>query len=159
MNLPERIQTVLREIPTIDQVELGRAAGVSKGTVNQWLSGKIKSMKLEYAKGIQKSYGYSVDWLVLGKGPKKVADIDSDATIKASNTGVNRPLTKAAEHLIFCVMRLDAAGGQMRNVIEHHAALMSFAEESLGAQDAGHERNAAEITQLLQALAERTGSD
>lgn len=72
--LIERIQTVLNETG-IEQIELARAAGVSKGTVTQWLSGDIKSMKLEYAVGVQERYGYSAVWLVMGKGIKKSADV------------------------------------------------------------------------------------
>lgn len=72
--LIERVQTVLDETGA-EQMELAKAAGVSKGTVTQWLTGDIKSMKLEYAVGIQEQYGYSAVWLVLGKGKKKSADI------------------------------------------------------------------------------------
>jgi phage repressor protein C with HTH and peptisase S24 domain len=70
MTLSERIQTILDEA-AIDQVTLGKAAGVTKGTVNQWLSGDIKSIKLEYAVGIQDAYGYNAVWIVMGKGSKK----------------------------------------------------------------------------------------
>jgi phage repressor protein C with HTH and peptisase S24 domain len=72
MTLAERIQTVLNEAPDIDQVKLAEAAGVTKGTVNQWLSGQIKSIKLEYAVGIQERYGFNAVWLVMGKEPKTV---------------------------------------------------------------------------------------
>lgn len=72
--LIERIQTVLDETG-VEQIELAKAAGVTKGTLNQWLTGDIKSIKLEYAVGIQERFGYSPVWLVLGKGKKKSADI------------------------------------------------------------------------------------
>ncbi|EIF30937.1 putative transcriptional regulator [Burkholderia sp. Ch1-1] len=75
MNLAERIQTVLDEVDGIDQVKLAEAAGVTKGTVNQWLTGQIKSIKLEYAVGIQERFGYNPVWLVMGKGSKKVPGI------------------------------------------------------------------------------------
>lgn len=70
--LSERIQLILDETPGIDQVKLAEAAGVTKGTVNQWLSGDIKSIKLEYAVGIQDRYGWSAVWLVMNKGEKRV---------------------------------------------------------------------------------------
>jgi phage repressor protein C with HTH and peptisase S24 domain len=72
MTLAERIQMVLDEVEGIDQVQLAEAAGVTKGTVNQWLSGQIKSIKLEYAVGIQERFGYSAVWLVMERGEKKV---------------------------------------------------------------------------------------
>lgn len=71
MNLAQRIQLVLDETPGIDQVKLAEAAGVTKGTVNQWLTGDIKSLKLEYAVGIQERYGWNAVWLVMEKGEKK----------------------------------------------------------------------------------------
>ncbi len=70
--LDERIRTILKETKA-EQIELAEAAGVSKGAVNQWLDGKIKSIKLEYAVGIQKRWGYNPVWVVLGSGPKKAA--------------------------------------------------------------------------------------
>lgn len=69
--LEDRIRAVLSETRA-EQVELADAAGVTKGTVSQWLDGKIKSIKLEYAVGIQKRYGYNPVWLVMGEGEKKL---------------------------------------------------------------------------------------
>lgn len=69
--LSERIQYVLDHTPGIDQVKLAEAAGVTKGTVNQWVRGDIKSIKLEYAVGIQERYGWNAVWLVMNKGEKK----------------------------------------------------------------------------------------
>lgn len=63
----------------VDQVAIASAAGVSKSTVNQWLTGKINSVKLEYALGIEKKYGYYHRWLVMGESPKMVADLKTTA--------------------------------------------------------------------------------
>ncbi len=52
------------------QSNLSRAAGVTKGTSNQWIDGKIKSIKLEYALGIQALTGFNASWIVTGKGEK-----------------------------------------------------------------------------------------
>lgn len=70
--LEDRIRTIVNETQA-EQIELAVAAGVTKGTVNQWLDGKIKSIKLEYALGLQKRYGYNAIWIVTGDGEKKVA--------------------------------------------------------------------------------------
>lgn len=72
MNLSERIKAILDETKA-DQVELAAAAGVTKGTVNQWLTGDIKSIKLEYAVGIQEKFGYNAVWIVLDKEPRMAA--------------------------------------------------------------------------------------
>lgn len=72
MTLSERMQVILDETGA-EAVALAKAAGVTKGTVSQWLSGQIKSIKLEYAVGIQDAYGYNALWIVMEKGEKKVA--------------------------------------------------------------------------------------
>jgi len=72
MQLSERIHKVIEE-QHIDQPTLAKVAGVTKATVNQWLLGKIKSIKMEYAVRIQERYGYSTSWLVLDRGPEKLA--------------------------------------------------------------------------------------
>lgn len=75
--LSERVQAIFDEHPDLDQPGLGKIAGVTKGTVNQWLDGKIKSMKLEYAVRIQKQLGYSALWLVLDEGPPNVNSVNT----------------------------------------------------------------------------------
>jgi phage repressor protein C with HTH and peptisase S24 domain len=75
--LEERIRTILNETGA-EQLDLAQVAGVTKGTVNQWLDGKIKSIKLEYAVGIQEKYGYSAVWIVMGKGDKKIPGLHAD---------------------------------------------------------------------------------
>ena len=67
--LSQRIQEIIASGYT--QTDLSRAAGVTKGTSNQWIDGKIKSIKLEYAQGIQTLTGFHANWIVTGKGDKK----------------------------------------------------------------------------------------
>lgn len=80
--LAERIQEIIAAGHT--QIELARAADVTKGTANQWLDGGIKSIKLEYAQGIERLTGYSAEWLVTGKGEKKATGIRAVAPLQAS---------------------------------------------------------------------------
>ena len=77
--LSDRIQEVIDSGFT--QAELYRAAGVTKGTSNQWIVGKIKSIKLEYAQGIQTLTGFNATWLVTGKGVKKIANFQPQSKI------------------------------------------------------------------------------
>lgn len=90
MNLAERIQLVLNQTPDVDQVKLAEAAGVTKGAVNQWLNGNIKSIKLEYAVGIQDRYGWNAVWLVMGRGQQKVGKME----VEGSFNPVRLPPTK-----------------------------------------------------------------
>lgn len=124
MNLAKRIQTVLDENPGVDQVELARLAHVTKGAINQLLSGAIKSLKLEYAVGIQDSLGYSAVWLVLGKGPKKLGESVENATSNSGNRGRFDGLSDEAKHLIECIERIDGRSDQARKAFKLHTGLL-----------------------------------
>lgn len=67
-SLSERVEKILKDRPELDQVSFAKLAGASKSVVNQWLDGKIKSMRLDYALNIEKAIGYNHIWLVLGEG-------------------------------------------------------------------------------------------
>jgi len=56
--------------------ELARATGRSQGAVTQWLDGTAKSLKGETAALIERATGYRAYWLITGKGPKRVEDIE-----------------------------------------------------------------------------------
>lgn len=101
--LSERVQTILDENPDIDQPALGKIAGVTKGAVNQWLDGKIKSMKLEYAVRIQKRLGYSALWLVLDEGLPKIQ------AFPLNGVNVNSPNTSQPSTLSMQSAREDRA--------------------------------------------------
>jgi phage repressor protein C with HTH and peptisase S24 domain len=85
--LAERIQEVIEA--GFNQVEIANAAGVTKGASNQWLSGGIKSIKLQYAQGIEALTGFSAEWLVTGKGEKKRS---KDVSEFPALQGIGRPV-------------------------------------------------------------------
>lgn len=70
--LSERLQQVLNETG-IQPAALAKAAHAPKETLDQWLSGELKSIRLDNAVGIQEKYGFSAVWIVMGKGPMKAA--------------------------------------------------------------------------------------
>ncbi|WP_244121681.1 S24 family peptidase [Burkholderia gladioli] len=82
--LDERMQMILSETGA-EQIDVAAAAGVTKSTVNQWLDGKIKSIKLEYALGIQEKWGYSAVWIVMGRGAKRLSEVVVDAPTPRSD--------------------------------------------------------------------------
>lgn len=114
MQLSERIQKVLDE-QRIDQPALGKVAGVTKATVNQWLSGKIKSIKMEYAVRIQERFGYSTSWIVLGRGPEKMSDWPFPTIDQAEFNALPPALRLEVEHHIQYVIH------RWRNDREHQA--------------------------------------
>lgn len=85
--LQERARTMVDELAQkgVDQVAIATAAGVTKATVSQWLTGDIKSMKLEYALGIERRHGYNHLWLVLGEAPKMAGEVDNTKEEQATH--------------------------------------------------------------------------
>lgn len=112
MQLSERIQRVLDE-QGLDQPALGKVAGVTKATVNQWITGKIKSLKMEYAVQIQERYGYSVSWLVMGRGPERVSDWPFKSVSKAAFNRLPDHLKEEIEHhMQFVLHRWEGEHGR-----------------------------------------------
>ena len=71
---------------TVDNdAEFARIAKVSRSAVSQWRAGDVRSLKALSAANIQERTGYSVRWLILGIGPKKLsgkADISHVPDVK-----------------------------------------------------------------------------
>lgn len=55
-----------------NDAEFARIAKVSRSAVSQWRAGDVKALKALSAVNIQERTGYSVRWIVLGLGAKKV---------------------------------------------------------------------------------------
>lgn len=67
--------------------ELARATKVTNAAVGFWLDGQTKSLKGETAALMETATGYRAQWLVSGKGPKKVADqISNISPVSARKT-------------------------------------------------------------------------
>lgn len=66
-----RIKRVVKELGEkgVKQVDIAKAANVSKAMPTHWIKGSVVSMSLEQAVGIWRAYGYSPMWLVLGELP------------------------------------------------------------------------------------------
>ena len=92
------------------QADLYRAAGVSKGTSNQWIDGKIKSIKLEYAQGIQTLTGFNANWIVTGKGAKMVADSPSQSAMPEHNSENEQALPEHIQAVIDLMKSTDDRG-------------------------------------------------
>lgn len=59
----------------IDQAGLARLAEVTQASVSQWLHGPTKTMAPGPAFAIQRKSGWSAEYLLTGKGPKKMDQI------------------------------------------------------------------------------------
>lgn len=68
-SLKDRIREAMGRM---SPAELARAAGVTPATVTFWLDGTTQNLKSENALKLEQSTGYRSNWLISGKGPKKV---------------------------------------------------------------------------------------
>jgi len=70
--LESRVKAVISETG-MEPVDFARATGASASVVSQWMSGAIKSMRLDFALNLEQATGYSHVWMVLGKGERKAS--------------------------------------------------------------------------------------
>ena len=68
--LKERFAELSQEKPEITQADLARATGAKPPSVNDWFSGKTKTMKIGTATAAAMLYGVLPLWLAKGEGPK-----------------------------------------------------------------------------------------
>jgi phage repressor protein C with HTH and peptisase S24 domain len=77
--LSQRLDYIHREMPALEgergQSGLVKASGASKSVVNQWMTGKIKSMDIRYALAIERELGFSHIWLMTGEGVPRHAPL------------------------------------------------------------------------------------
>lgn len=77
--LTDRLDHIYRTAPQLEgergQTGLVKASGASKSVVNQWLTGKIKSMDIRYALNIERELGFSHIWLMTGEGDPRQAPL------------------------------------------------------------------------------------
>ena len=74
--LSDRLDYIYRTLPDLEgergQTGLVKASGASKSVVNQWVTGKIKSMDIRYALNIERALGFSHIWLMTGDGDARL---------------------------------------------------------------------------------------
>lgn len=77
--LSERLDYIYRERPELEgergQTGLTKVSGASKSVVNQWLTGKIKSIDIRFALEIERNLGFSHIWLMTGEGPPRIPSV------------------------------------------------------------------------------------
>lgn len=72
MELKDRIREAM-EGAGLKKLQFAVKVGRSSGAVTQWLQGTTKALKAETASKMERVTGYRADWIVTGKGEKKVS--------------------------------------------------------------------------------------
>lgn len=67
----ERVQHMM-EVLNVKQIEFAELSGASRSLVNQWLSGRIKTIDAKFAFELEDKTHFNARWIILGQGaPKK----------------------------------------------------------------------------------------
>ncbi len=76
--LPERLQQILAEMDGPDhgkQKRLADLAGCQRAAITHYLKNPGSVMGYEYAKSLADALGYSVDWLIVGRGEPRQKEL------------------------------------------------------------------------------------
>lgn len=76
--LQERLRQVMSGPPKISQASLARACGITAPSVNDWVSGKTKTIEGQNLLRAAEFLGVTPKWLATGRGPVRKADPHPD---------------------------------------------------------------------------------
>lgn len=132
----ERIAQAIRESGK-NKGEIAAECGVANSAVTQWINGASKSLKPENLYALAFATGFNPMWLGIGKGPKKIAKIESNAELIGAMApwDSDTPLHDDEVALPFYKEVEMAAGCGVSEVIEVPGRLLRFAKSTL--RDAG----------------------
>jgi hypothetical protein len=103
----ERLAYIYTRRPDLDgekgQSGLVRVSGATKSVVNQWVTGKIKSMDIRYALNIERELGFSHIWLMTGDGSPVV----ERATRSEQSSNMGLRIETAEEMRILTAYRIS----------------------------------------------------
>jgi hypothetical protein len=109
----ERIALMMDQL-SLDQPGFGAVAGATKSVVNQWLSGKIKSIDARYAFKIEREKHYSAEWIMLGTGPmyahRPGRSANGAQPTQAAQIGVSEPESSTVQKIIDCARAMSPQG-------------------------------------------------
>lgn len=86
MTLSDRLKEKMAGPPKVSQAALARACKVSQPTVNDWLSGKSKTIKGPILVRVAAYLGVSPEWLATGKEPRSQQP-DREVNVKVGEAG------------------------------------------------------------------------
>lgn len=132
------------------QTELAKACDVKTPSVNDWLSGKTKSMKAAPAQRAAAFLGVNMLWLTEGRGPKASGESVTYATtvLPSSNSPAREDATEYVSHAItYEVIKgavsgvLQAMGVRYEDLVDNeHAARQRIETAISGAPRSQDER-------------------
>jgi transcriptional regulator with XRE-family HTH domain len=90
MTLKDRLREAMAGPPKVTQAALARGVKVSQPTVNDWLSGKSKTIRGPILVRVAAFLGVSAEWLATGKGAR-VHHAGGEVNVKSGRREVGDP--------------------------------------------------------------------
>ncbi len=120
MSLSARIRLSLEQNPLLTQSGVARACGISRASVNAWVSGKTESIDGKYLTTAASYLGVSPHWLATGEGAMQADAGSVGDGLSVANTSPGQAQTLGqALGLVACALMLsdDLTRDQVRPLL------------------------------------------
>ncbi|WP_440466908.1 DEAD/DEAH box helicase family protein [Pseudomonas sp. YH-1] len=121
--LQERLKFVMAGPPKISQAALARACHVKAPSVNDWISGKTKSIEGENLLSAAAFLKVLPLWLATGKGPMRDDDDRASRTQKEGDFVLHMATGSGKTHLPIAALKAALEARQQAELLETFAAL------------------------------------
>ncbi len=124
MSLSARIRLSLEQNPLLTQSGMARACGISRASVNAWVSGKTESIDGKYLTTAASYLGVSPHWLATGEGA-----MQADAGSAPVATAPSQPpaLSQALEVVVAALAKVPVDN---RKAVADDLSLLAMAPDS-----------------------------
>ena len=124
MSLSARIRLSLEQNPLLTQSGMARACGISRASVNAWVSGKTESIDGKYLTTAATYLGVSPHWLATGEGA-----MQADAGSAPVATAPSQPpaLSQALEVVVAALAKVPM---DSRKAVADDMGLLAMAPDS-----------------------------
>lgn len=133
--LQERLKLVMAGPPKISQAALARACGIKPPSVNDWLSGKTKSIEGENLLHAAHLLKVAPMWLATGRGPMKkdmdTVDVEGLPDALAQKISNYRPVVQVERYDLAGSMGPGTEPPEMNMVVEHMSLDANWVRQNL----------------------------
>lgn len=122
MALQDRIRVVIAEMDGREygkQTRLAELVGCARAVVNHWLSGVQVEIKYDHAKAIADKFGYRLDWIMEGRGPKR----EGEKAVEQQSQPRGDLLVRLSVDELKIIAHYRAANETGKNIIELNAEI------------------------------------
>lgn len=105
----DRIKQARTANEKMTQAELAKLCGVSRSAVTQWESGQSKTLKPENLLCVADKTGFSIRWLITGKGEERQHSVKLVPTAASKSKTINSLVHQLAEEILLAEPEIQQA--------------------------------------------------